>query len=360
MNIAIQRLVNQRLIDKPFETAGEAVGWFGAVQSQDYPNAKWGVAQRMRAATDATLDHAFNAGEIVRVHAMRPTWHFIAARDLPWIQQLTGPRVHVANGYVYRNYELDKAILKKSRAVITKALAGGNQLTRAELGKLLEKNRIVVSGIRLAYIVMHAELDGIVCSGPLRGKQHTYMLVDERIRGATMLRGDAASAELARRYFRSHGPATAQDFAWWSGFTGTQAKQATALIEDELVVETWEGRSFYFYDDIQARFRKPMVHLLPNYDEHVVAYRNHNPSLDPRTPNALRNWGNALTAHLVVLDGLVIGGWRKTVKANRADINFILPIPMQTNERKALEAAIKRYAAFVGMETEISGVVATA
>jgi hypothetical protein len=291
---------------------------------------------------------------------MRPTWHFIAARDLQWIQQLTSPRVHAANGYVYRTYELDKATLKKSRTVITKALAGGNQLTRAELARLLEKNRITASGTRLAYVVMHLELDGILCSGPLRGKQHTYMLVEDRIPSATQLTGDAATAELARRYFRSHGPATIHDFAWWSGYTASQAKQATALIGDELHVETREGKSYYFYADVNASFRKPVVNLLPNYDEHVVAYRNHNPSLDPRTPDALRNWGNALTAHLVVLNGLVVGGWRKTVKANRADLNFRLPIPMKASERKALDAAIKRYAAFVGMTTEISGLVATA
>ncbi len=347
MNIAKLRLVNQRLIDKPFTNAADVVHWFGAMQSQDYPNAKWAIGQRMRAATDRSLDDAFNAGEVVRVHAMRPTWHFIAADDLRWILALTSPRVHMFNGGPYRRLELGDVVFRKAHALFRQALAGGKHLTRAELGELLRSKRIVATGQRIAYIAMQAELDGVICSGPIRGKQRTYALVDERVPGQRTLKGDEALAELAHRYFTSHGPATAHDFAWWSGLTITEAKRATQMLTRELESTVLAGKTYWLGGLLPAKVRAPVVHLLPNYDEHVVAYRDHNPSLDPRTPDALRGWGNALTAHLICLNGLVVGGWRRDVVSDHVAVRLALPIRLTAGENTALERALKGYGAFM-------------
>ncbi|RIQ20739.1 DNA glycosylase AlkZ-like family protein, partial [Jiangella rhizosphaerae] len=162
-------------------TPGEVVGWFGAVQSQDYHPAKWGVAQRLRGAvTDAGLDHAFAEGELLRTHVLRPTWHFVTPADIRWLLALTAPRVHALNAYYYRQAELDDALLRRAADVVTEALAGGEHLTRPEVAAVLERHGIVAAGPRLAYILMFAELEQLICSGALRGKQHTYALLDDR------------------------------------------------------------------------------------------------------------------------------------------------------------------------------------
>jgi hypothetical protein len=352
LNIARLRLANQRLVDRPFDNPADVVRWLGALQSQDYPNAKWGIAQRMRSATNRALDAAFNAGEIVRLHALRPTWHFIAADDLHWILALTSPRVQAANARVYRNLELDDVVLNKAHGIFARALEGGRSLTRAELGKALASKRIAATGQRLAYVAMHAELDGVICSGPMRGNAHTYALVDERVRSGRVIKGDEALAELASRYFTSHGPATAHDFAWWSGLTIAEAKRAAQMIERELTAVSVDGKTYWLPSATPAKVKPPVVHLLPNYDEHVVAYRDHGPSLDPRTPDALRGWGNGLTTHMICLNGLVVGGWRRTIAADHVALRLALPIRLSAPEATALKRAIKRYGEFIELPVE--------
>ena len=220
LDIAQQRLIKQRLAADHFEKPAEVVDWLVAVQAQDYAGAKWALGLRLHDAHDADLDRAFNAGSILRTHVMRPTWHFVTPIDIRWLLTLTAPRVHAANAHRYRELELDDATLKRSRKVLTKTLQGGQHLTREELGEALENAGIAeAKGQRLAYMVMAAELDGLICSGPRRGKQFTYALLEERVQPGATLTHDEALATFTRRYFTGHGPATVQDFAKWSGLT---------------------------------------------------------------------------------------------------------------------------------------------
>lgn len=354
MNIGAQRLRSQRLIGPRFKQPGDVVRWFGAMQSQDFPAAKWGVALRMDGTTDAALDDAFRAGAFLRLHALRPTWHFLAPDDLRWVLELTSPRVHAANARVYQRHELDGAVLKRARAFIIKALRDRQYRARAELGALLEAKRIPANGQRLAYLLMHCELDGVICSGPLRGGKHTYALVEERVPPAPRKSREEALAELARRYFTSHGPATAHDFAWWSGLTVREARVAAGLAADELETVTLADRLYWFAAHrAVSRAGSPIMHLLPNYDEHLVAYRDHAPSLDPRAPDALRNWGNALTSHMVARNGLVVGGWRRSIEDDRVAIQLNLLAPLKPAEQRALDRAVADYGKFMGRQAVI-------
>jgi hypothetical protein len=354
INIARQRLINQGLVGTRFKTPSAVVRWLGAVQSQDYPGAKWGVALRTNGMSDAQLDMAFNAGEIVRTHMLRPTWHFVTPQDLRWMLALTSPRVHIMNGPVYRRGELDDALFRRAHLVITRTLVGGRSATRAELAKALESKRIPAQGLRLAYIVMQAELAGLICSGPLRGKQHTYMLLEERIPPARTYSREESLAMLAERYFRSHGPATAHDFSWWSGLTVAESKRATQMLNRKLESLEIGGKTYWLSTrSREADVKLPTVQLLPNYDEHVVAYRDHGPSLDPRTPHALQGWGNALTAHLIVVNGLVVGGWRRSVQPQQVVLQLALPIPLRKTEVTALKRAAEAFGKFLGLPVVI-------
>jgi hypothetical protein len=326
-----------------------------AVQSQDYPNAKWAVAQRLDGALDAGLDRAFDAGEIVRTHVLRPTWHFVAPDDLRWLLALTGPRVHGANAYQYRLLEIDRALVARSRAVIEKALQGGVALTREELGARLNEAGIPAAGVRLAYLVGDAELEAVVCSGPRRGRGQTYALVDQRIPPARPRARDEALAELARRYVEGHGPAQAADLSWWSGLTVTEARVALESATPPLVRETFEGRTFYASPSEPAvPVRRPIVHLLPNYDELLVAFRDRTDALDPGLPAAARV-PQVILSHVVTRDGLVVGTYRRRDEPSATKLEIDLKVPLREDEARTLGSAIERFATFLGRPVETVG-----
>jgi hypothetical protein len=350
VNVAAHRLRNQRLVGARFDTPADTVRWLGAVQSQDYPGAKWALALRTRDVDDTVLDRAFDAGAFLRTHVMRPTWHFVAPEDLRWLLALTGPRVHAANAGVYRMCELDAKLLRRAHARFTKALQGGRSLTRQELAAVLEAGGIEASGVRLAYIVMHAELDGLLCSGPMRGKQHTYMLLEERVPPAPVLARDEALARLAQRYFTSHGPATAHDFAWWSGLTVADAREGAALAGSVLEQVVLDGKTYWTAaSPASGDGEESTVHLLPNYDEHVVAYRNHGHTLDPAAAGARRaRTDEPLGVHLVARDGLVVGGWRRTIEKGSVVVSATLLTTLRRAERAALRRAAEDYGRFLG------------
>ncbi|MBA3949778.1 MAG: winged helix DNA-binding domain-containing protein, partial [Acidobacteria bacterium] len=123
-SVIAQRLAAQRLARPSRQSAAGVVAWFGAVQAQEYGPSRWGIGQRAKALTDADVARAFDAGDILRTHIMRPTWHFVAPQDIRWMQALTGPRVRAASGSVLRVNELDARLLARSRAVIARALEG--------------------------------------------------------------------------------------------------------------------------------------------------------------------------------------------------------------------------------------------
>ena len=354
--IAKQRLHNQRLAGAPFERTEEVVRWLGAVQSQDYAGAKWGLSQRTTGAADAEIDRAFNTGTILRTHVMRPTWHFVTPADIRWILALTSPRVHAVNAYHYRRLELNQAIFKRSDALIAGALQGGRQRTRAELAAVLQDGGIPASGQRLGYLVMYAELEAVICSGARRGKQFTYALFDERVPPSAPLDRDAALAELARRYLTSHGPATLRDYAWWSGLTAADAKAGLERVQSHFENEIVDGRTYWFAPpERPAEVKEPTIHLLPNYDEHLISSKDRYTRLDPNVPEDLDLENGALIAHVIVKNGLVIGGWRRTLGKNQVFIETNLLVELNQTERDALEEAAKAYGRFLGLPVTLDG-----
>src|SRR5260370_3742003 len=217
LDIAQQRLHNQHISRQTFERPEEVGQGVGAVQSQDYAAAKGALGLGMQGVTDDAIEQEFADGAIIRTHVMRPTWHFVAPADIRWLLALTAPRINAFNAYYYRKLELDDALFRHSNAVLAKALQGSKQLTRSELASALQQAGIAADNLlRSTYIIMHAELDGIICSGARRGKQFTYALLDERVPPTRALDRDEALGEFARRYFTSQAPATLHNFLWWS------------------------------------------------------------------------------------------------------------------------------------------------
>jgi hypothetical protein len=347
-----RRLGNQRLVGKPFASAAEAVRALVAVQAQDFAGAKWGVGQRVRDATEADLDRAYNEGAILRTHVMRPTWHFVLPEDIRWLQALTSPRVHALNAYQNRQLELDAAEHRKSARVLTKALRDGNYMTRAEIGAAYQAAGIEATGLRLAYLVMHAELNALICSGPLRGKQFTYALVDERAPSARTMGREESLAELAMRFFSRHGPARVQDLAWWSGLTVIDAKAGVALAGSTLQSEVVGGETYWFGADSRPpRASTARPHLLPNYDEYLIAYRDSSGVLDrERFPEVTTV---DLSNHFVVWDGRIVGGWQRNLAGGEISVRLRLFGEFGVDAIRAIESELRRYEGFVGQRVVV-------
>ncbi|WP_157253991.1 winged helix DNA-binding domain-containing protein [Nonomuraea typhae] len=340
----------------PFGGAAEVVGWFGAVQAQDYQPAKWAVAQRLGpGVTDVGLDRAFDDGVILRTHVLRPTWHFVAPADLRWLLELTAPRVHVLNGYAYRRGELGVPLLRRTTDLIADAVAGANHLTRAEIAALLARHGIVAEGFRLGYILIYAELERVICSGPLRGKRHTYALLDERVPRAASLERDAALAELVRRFFTSHGPATAKDLAWWSSLTLADIATGLSLVGDALESTDVRGVTYWSAPrDAPAPAGSPSVRLLQAYDEYIVGYRQSRHLLDLGGLMAAAPDGLALPNGVIVVDTQVAGRWRRTVRADAVVLEATLYRPFGAAETAALHDAADELGVFLGAPAAVS------
>jgi hypothetical protein len=338
---------NERLIGTPFAKPEEVVRWFGAVQSQEYPDAKWGVGQRVRRCTDADVEEALQEGRILRTHVMRPTWHFVMPADIRWMLALTAPRINRAMSYYNRILELDDETFARSNAAIRKALKGGKHLMRKELGAALARAGIVASGQRLGHLVMRAELDAVICSGPRRGKQFTYALLDERAPATKPLSREKSLTELATRYFTSHGPATAQDFSWWSGLTVTDAKKGIELAG--VTEEEIDGKSYWaFPSKSTARGKEPLVHLLPPYDEYFIAYKDRSALSDPAVMKRRAKEGS-LDRGVMFLNGKIVGGWRRVLEKDSLVVRTRLLASLNRAETKALRAEVERYARFLGL-----------
>lgn len=327
----------------PWRTAAEAVAGLGAVQAQEFAMACWALGLRTAGTREADILAALDRGEIVRTHVLRPTWHFVAATDLRWLIALSGPRVMAIHAGRYRELGLDAAKLKRCLAVVEKALTAETNRTREELQVVLARQRLRMDGATLAHVMAHAELTGLVCSGPRRGKKSTYALIEQRVPRGPRYSREEALAELARRYFQARGPATADDFASWSSFTLRDARAATEMLGEAFEREPIDGREMIFSRQTpKVRRDAAEALLLPDYDEFGLSYRHRQHFLD----NAGAAAGFAFN-RMIAVRGRFVGSWRRTFAGKRVEIELQLPKTLPKADREAVDRAVARYREFV-------------
>ena len=351
------RLHNQYIANPFARSAAELVRSFGAVQAQEYPFAKWGLALRLRGTpVESEIEAAFTRGEILRTHVMRPTWHFVTADDITWLLDLTATRVRAATAAYFRSNGLDTRLLTRATAMIERVVSGGRHLTRAELRTELARGRVRLSALQLGLLSLYAESEKVICSGPRRGKQFTYASLSERLAAVgasrTQVPGerDEAIAELAKRYFSRHGPATVRDFVWWSGLKSGEARRGVEMIRAKPLSS--DQLTYWFVDDLVPA-RSTGVQLLPIYDEYVVAYRDR--VAVPYGPGSVRRLTGATTfRHVVVIDGQIAGTWRTEQKGSTTVVAVTPLRLLRPRERDGIAAAVARYARHIQSEVTVS------
>ena len=351
MNIPSTRLLNQRLMGNKNDNVQKVVEYFGAIQSQDFPAAKWSLGIRLKNSTNISIEKAYDEGVILRTHIMRPTWHFVSPSDIRWMQKLTSNRVKALMGHYNRRLELNDKVFAKSNTAIVKALQNQNFLTRQELKQVLENVGITTEIQRLAHLIIWAELDGIITSGPMKGKQFTYALVDERVTKTKEISREESLAELSLKYFQSHGPAQIKDFAWWSGLTIKDVNEGLSMVSSKLSNIALNGKTYWFSKDtenIEENFQK--VFLLSVYDEYFIGYTDRSNILKEEYRKVLPV-GNALLTSLVIINGQVEGTWKRKISKNSVEFRVLPFKKINLRIKEAVEEETKKYAGFFGYES---------
>ena len=352
-HLARLRLQQQQIRQSVFSDPAALAGWFGAMQAQDYANVRWALGLRLPATTDEAISAAIDAGKIIRTHILRPTWHLVAAEDIRWMLDLSGPRVSAQIQGMHQRVGLPLDIFKQSHAVIEKALLKSQSLTRNELVSALEASGIKADLMQATHLMMQAELDGLICNGPMKGKQFTYALLDERAPKARRLQREEALATLLRRYLQSHGPATLQDFTWWSGLTLTDAKAGLDAIKSGFVSETIDNQTYWMPSDISASDKNDTeVHLLPSFDEFMVAYKNRDASLDPAHKNNAIS-ANGIFKPIVVVDGKVKGLWQRSLKKDRVMLDIHPFSALSAKEKEGVELKAAAFGRFLQLPVKV-------
>jgi hypothetical protein len=321
------------------------------MQAQDYAPAKWSIGQRSRGLVDGDVDEALAAGSIVRTHVLRPTWHFVARDDLRWLLALSGPRVQQGAAGRYRQLGLDEATLAASADAIATALKGDRRLTRPELVEVLDDAGIDRSGQRMPFILMHCELEAVICSGGRSGKHHAYALVDERVPAGGGFDREGAVVELTRRYLGSHGPATVKDLSWWSGLTMTDIRRALADLGSEVSSDALDGLTLWsLASDDGPPPRTRRAYLLQTYDELVVGYTESRFVGDPGVERARAAYQDrTYPTGGLLLGGRIGGHWRRTLGRDGVRVDVHLYEAPTPRDRGALENAVDELGRFLAL-----------
>lgn len=352
MNLPAIRLSQQKIKRQDLSTPQEVVAYMGAMQAQDLEMSKWAVGLRLSNSTKTLIENALNDGSLVRTHILRPTWHIVSGQDVRWMMALTGKNIKTLAATYERKLGIDAALFVKANNLIIKALEGGKSLSRQELMQELEKGGIKTDSSRAVHFMMNAETDAIVCNGTPRGKEITYALLDEKVPKGLILNKEECLFTLAQRYFRSHSPATLQDFHWWSGLSMTDARAGLQSIQNELEQMEYEGKSYFIHRETEISDSEDSVFMLPAFDEYCVSYKDRSAVFDKHLQ------GQAITSNgifkpIIVINGKVEGVWKRSIQKNKVLIEPTFFDASKKVDIEKLQSAAKAFGDFLKLEVEI-------
>ena len=341
MNIPLIRLLNQQILSPMFSTPEGVVNWMGAIQAQDLTAATWAVALRTPEPSRAAVEAALMSGSIVRVHVNRPTWHFVTQADLLWMMDISRASIERSFMTYIKNtgIGLKESFYDKALDIIKSALSDGKSLTKLELMPYFDESNIPHTKYHIEAYLWRAETRFVVSGGLMRDGQVTYMLLDERLPRRSGVSKEKALLMYATKYFRSHSPATLQDFVWWSGLGVREARTAIQLMGRKLETAVINNHTYYIHTMCRTSEQSSSsVALLPAYDEYLLGYRDRSDVLEPDYRSCVLNNRGVFT-RVIHQDGQLVGNWDYTktkVKVSYFKSNF-------TPNEYATKKAIMRF-----------------
>lgn len=318
------------------------------MQAQEFAMARWAIGLRIKGINDEDVMRDFNAGKILRTHILRPTWHWVAPADIRWMLSLSAPRVHAFNSFMYRKMGFDTKKLVRCADIIVKMLEGKQYKTRTDIKNELAKYKLKGDTVWLSCAVMYAELEALICSGPRVGKQFTYALISERAPKAKTMAYDDALYELTKRYFNTRGPATVNDYVWWSGLTVKQAKLGLDMIGSKLKQADVNGDIYYFPKTTVPKdmAKLQQTYLMPDYDEYGIAYKNRRALSDERISGEDIKDNSTMWSHWLVLNGKIAGTWERIEEKDKVTAKVSPFIKLNSKESAAIKKAVEKYEKF--------------
>lgn len=349
------RLANQLIAVSDHRKPEQVVAALGALQAQDYGGALWSIGLRLPGATETAVETAIAEREIVRTWLMRGTLHFVATADVRWMLELLTPRIIAGSAARARHLELDAAVFARCEKLFVRALQGGRQLPREALMELLENHKISTAKMRGYHILWRLAQEGLITFAARAGKSQTFALLDEWVAPAKKLDRAAALAELARRYFTSHGPALLADFAGWSGLRSADVRAGVEAASSALRRERIGKADFWMPADAAApEAGMKAAQLLPGFDEYLLGYKDRSAVLEARHARKIVPGSNGVFSPTILLRGRVAGTWKRTLNKETAVIAVSSFHPLRKAEQQAVVAAAARYGRFLGLPVEVN------
>lgn len=356
-SIAAHRVVNQRIEARDFTDPADIVRWMGAMQAQDYHQAVWALGARMAQPSLNTIEAALNEARIIRTWTQRGTIHFAPPEDVRWMLRVTAERMIAKDARRQAQLGLDVRVLAQCENVMAAALSGGKRLTRPEVLQTLEQAGISTEKQRGYHILWFFGQRGLIYIGAMNGKQQTFGLLDECAPNPREIGMQDAWAELARRYFRSHGMATVQDFAWWAGITLTEARAALDMIRDEVISETFDGMTYWHSATGAPPRHTEHVVLLPGFDEYFLGYKDRTDVIETAHQTFVCPGNNGVFFPMIVVDGQIVGTWKRSFRKDQVMIEPSVFPGHRAIDRSAFDAAAQRYADFHGLSMHVEAFV---
>ncbi|RYY12903.1 MAG: winged helix DNA-binding domain-containing protein [Chitinophagaceae bacterium] len=352
--IIAHRLLHQGLLGGNFESPESLLDHMVAMQSQEFAPARWAIGLRVSGSTDQRITDLFNNGKIVRSHLLRPTWHFILPENIRWVTKLTEPHITRMSRYYHRQQGLDTPLFLKTRKLLTNLLSHKNFMTRQQIEQAFIQHKIVVKGIALGYLMMDAELNCIICSGPRKGNQFTYALVDEICPPAKLPSREESLTILLSQFIRSRGPVSLQDFTYWSGLSLTDAKAGLAGIDKDLYQFSYNEQLHYLFPDqirspttireLLSKYAARSTLLLPDYDEYLMSYKDKSLLQAMRKNNSK---GSFLYNRMIIHHGRIAAEWRKPSNVDEISFNIAPGLHPSARLMSGIKRSSRQYLQFV-------------
>lgn len=354
-HIGLHRLLNQGIAGARFPTPAEVVTWMGAMQAQDYHQALWAIGLRTQAATVAAIEQSIENGQILRTWPMRGTIHFVPPEDAHWMLMLSASRILAADARRLSQLDLTLATLERCQALFVAALSGGNRLTRGAMMTCLEDAGISTAGQRGYHILWYLSQSGVICLGPMQDKQQTFVLLAEWVPHPRDLSRTEALAELTRRFFTSHGPATLADFARWSGLTIADARSGLQMHSGSFIAADIDGTEYWMAKEMPSLAPNAddmsRVYLLPGFDEYIIGYKDRSAVLSVDYAPKIVPGNNGIFLPTIVLDGQIIGTWKRQLKRRSVDITLAPFTSLEKDMEEQVIAAASAYRDFLGVSS---------
>lgn len=352
LDVARWRLHTQHL-SAPAPDATSVVERLLCIQAENVSQTAWAVATRTANPAAADLAALVDSGKVVRTHVLRPTWHYARVEDIGWLLELTAPRVRKTTGQgLTVAGGLDQEQIDRVSEVVLATLAATTDRTRDEIAAALAEQGLDPGGFALMLLLADLELQRLVISGRPRDGVHTYARYEDRV-PRTPFDRDEALGTLALRYFTGHGPATVDDLAYWATLTRGDAKAGLAAVQDRLASFEHDGRTYWHApgEEPPTAAREPRGHLLLILDELYRGYQDSRMLIDAA---GIVPRGRETAIGMAVVDGQMVARAKRTVTARKVRFDLTPYDGLRPGDREAVDEAATRYAAFLGLEPEVT------